>query len=223
MPITENIMNSVYCAFMIFADRRQAGGLLAEVLQKYRGKDAIIFALPRGGVVVAVQVAKKLQLPLDLLIVRKISHPLNREYAIGAICENGQILYNEAEAAAVDKTWLKGEVGNQKEEIERRQLLYRDGKNHLPPTGKIAILVDDGIATGLTIEVAVKELKKQKAQKVVVAVPVAPPDVAKVIKSKADELVALQIPKDYLGAVGAYYKYFPQVTDEEVIKILRSI
>ncbi len=208
-------------AGMVFTDRRQAGEFLVEALKKYRGKDAVIFALPRGGVVVAIEIAKKLNLPIDLLIVRKIPHPLNREYAIGAICENGQVLYNEAEAGTIDKQWLKGEVGNQKEEIERRQLLYRDGKNHLPPTGKIAIIVDDGIATGLTIEVAIKELKKQEAQKVVVAVPVVPPDVAKVIESQADELIALQIPKDYLGAVGAYYAYFPQVTDEEVMKLLR--
>lgn len=205
---------------MVFADRAQAGKLLAEALKKYVNKNAIIYALPRGGVVVAYEVAKKLKAPLDLLIVRKISHPINREYAIGAISENGQTVFNEAETETISQDWIEEEIHNQKTEIERRQLIYRDSKNVPSATGKIAIIIDDGIATGLTMGAAIKELKSQNPQKIVVAVPITPPDVAEILKIQSDEFISLETPKTYLGAVGVYYAYFPQVSDEEVINLI---
>lgn len=205
---------------MVFADRAQAGKLLAESLKKYVNKNVIVYALPRGGVVIACEVAKKLKAPLDLLIVRKISHPINREYAIGAISENGQTVFNEAETETISQDWIEEEIHNQKTEIERRQLIYRDGKSALPATGKIAIIIDDGIATGLTMKAAIKELKNQNPQKIVVAVPITPPDVAEILKIQSDEFISLEIPKNFLGAVGAYYAYFPQVSDEEVINLI---
>lgn len=205
---------------MVFADRAQAGKLLAEALKKYVNKNAVIYALPRGGIVVACEVAKKLKTPLDLLVVRKISHPLNREYAIGAISENGQTVFNEAETETISQDWIEEEIHNQKTEIVRRQLIYRDGKSALPVTGKIAIIIDDGIATGLTMKAAIKELKSQNPQKIVVAVPITPPDVAEILKIQSDEFISLEIPKNFLGAVGAYYAYFPQVSDEEVINLI---
>lgn len=209
---------------MRFTDRQDAGRRLAEALAKYRGSDVVVYALPRGGVVAGSEIARALGAPLDLIITRKIGHPLQPEYAIAAIGENGSMLGTARELEAADTRWLEEEKNRQQQEIRRRHKTYLGGREAIPAEGKIAILVDDGIATGLTMRVGILELKHRHPEKIVVAVPVAPASIADLIRSEADELVALDIPADseYLGAVGAYYDDFPQVTDREVIGFLEK-
>ena len=205
---------------MVFSDRAEAGEMLAKALEKYKGKDIIIYALPRGGVVTAAQVAKKLHTPLDILIIRKIGHPYNPEYALCATSINGHLVCDEAELAQVDPIWFAEELKRQKIRAKEQYKLYSKNKKPLSAKDKIAIIVDDGVATGLTMKAAIKEIKHQKPKKVIVAVPVLPKDVADELEAEDIELAALEIPRVFAGSVGAYYDFFPQVTDEEVIKLL---
>lgn len=205
-----------------FKDRTEAGEKLAGFLEKYRNKEAIILALPRGGVPVAKVVAKKLILPLGLVIVRKIGHPFNSEYAVAAISENGQIIQNDEEVKDIDARWFDEESKKQLEEAKRRREKYWGGRQLIDLSGKTAIIVDDGLATGLTMRAAIKEVKNQKPKEIVVAVPVAPKDTANIIKKEVDKFIAVTIPKFFMGAVGNYYDNFPQITDEEVINIIKD-
>jgi len=209
-------------SMVMFADRKDAGKRLAEKLSKYRGKDAVILALPRGGVVVGYEIARTLNLPLDIVVVRKIGHPGNPEYAICAVDEKGSLLCNKAEIRSVDQDWLKKEILRQKNEALRRIRVYRGGRNPKKISGKIAILVDDGIATGLTIRVAMQSIRKQNPEELIVAVSVAPHDTVTELEKEADEVIVIDNDLNYLGAVGAYYSHFPQVSDEEVIELLNS-
>jgi len=208
---------------MRFKDRSDAGKKLAENLEKYNsGEDTVVLALPRGGVPVAYEVAKYLNAPMDLVMTRKVGHPRNPEYAICAVSENGNRICNEVEASAVDDKWLREESKKQIEEAKRRRKLYvRDSKEKIK--GKTVILVDDGVATGLSLRLAIDEVKKQNPKKLIVAVPVSPRETAVDLRRKVDEFVADQIPKVYAGAVGAYYNEFNQVTDDEVIKLINKL
>lgn len=206
----------------MFTDRHEAGKRLAEKLDSFRGSDAVVLALPRGGVVLGYEVAKALQLPLDIIAVRKIGHPFSPEYAIGAVDENGTTILNEAETATIDRTWLKTEIEAQKAEAKRRSTAYRSGRNPLPITGKIVVIVDDGIATGMTMRVAVRYAVSQKA-KVVVAVPVAASESLRALTQEgASYIVVLESPEEFAGAVGAHYMAFEQVEDDEVIRLLQE-
>ncbi|NLC25798.1 MAG: phosphoribosyl transferase [Fastidiosipila sp.] len=207
---------------MIFQNRKEAGVKLAEALTKYIGENVIVFALPRGGVELGVEIAKKLNAPLDLVITKKIGYPLNPEYAIGAVAETGEPLYNQQERQRVDQAWLKREEERVRVELKRRRQEYFGEKNQLDVAGKVAIIVDDGIATGMTMMSAVKYMKDQGAKSVVVAIPVTPYDTAQKLSELADDLVSLQIDRHYRGAVGAYYKDFRQVSDNEVIALLKE-
>ncbi|RJP47328.1 MAG: phosphoribosyltransferase [Armatimonadetes bacterium] len=204
---------------MVFKNRQETGEKLAEKLEKYQGQDVVVYALPRGGVVLGAEIARKLHAPLDLIIVRKIGHPLNPEYALCATSENAHMVCNEEELAGVDQEWFKKEVEKERQEAKRRREAYLKGRKPVPAKGKIAIIIDDGVATGLTMFTAIIEIKHQKPKKVIVAVPVAPKETADQIESKVDEFVSLEIPEIFLGAIGAYYEYFPQVSDEEVINL----
>lgn len=207
---------------MRFINRSDAGRKLAKALIKYRNADAIVYALPRGGVVLGYEIAKKLDLPLDLVITRKIGHPLQKEYAVCAVAEDGDMFCDEFERTFLNKNWLRAEAEKEQREATRRRESYLEGKKPLSPKGKTAIIVDDGIATGLTMLLAIYEVRHGNPSRIVVAVPVMPSDVAKKIRQKADELIALDIPELYLGAVGAYYDEFPQIEDEQVKKLLRG-
>lgn len=205
---------------MRFKNRKEAGKLLAEALIQYYG-NAVVYALPRGGVVLGAEIAQALHVPLDIIVTRKIGHPLDPEYAIAAVAEDGHLIANESELEKVNTQWLTMEKKNQMREARRRRELYLTGikKNHA--SGKVCILVDDGVATGLTLRLGILELREHyKPEKIVVAVPVVSTSVAGIIKREADELVALDIDEAYLGAVAAYYEDFPQVEDEEVISIM---
>ena len=209
---------------MHFADRREAGKLLAQALQKYRNEATVVYALPRGGVVTALEIAHFLQAPLDLIITRKIGHPLQPEYAIAATAENGHTIKTQGEVKMINQEWFANEVSRQRQEAKRRREKYLPGRAEIPVKGKIAILVDDGIATGLTMRVGIQELKHRQPKKIVVAVPIAPQTTANLIASEVEEMIALDVPQDrhYLGAVGAYYDDFSPVEDEEVMTLMQS-
>ncbi len=207
---------------MRFRDRVEAGQLLAESLRNYEGKEVVVYALPRGGVILGFEIAKALGAPLDLIITRKIGHPFNPEYAICAVAEDGHLVCNEAERAGTDPEWFRKEVEKEKEEAKRRRETYLRKRETPAARGKTAIVIDDGIATGLTLKLAIQELKHKEPAKIVVAVPVAPRDAAEEIQKEVDEFVALDVPMVYLGAVGAYYNDFREVSDSEVIAMLEA-
>ena len=208
---------------MYFKDRREAGQRLAAALAgKYAGEDGVVYALPRGGVVLGAEIARVLGMPLDLVIARKIGHPRNPEYAIGAVTEGGEPVSNAHELAQVGESWFREQAERERREARRRHEAYLGARGPLSPAEKTAILVDDGIATGLTMEAAIREVQRHHPKRVVVAVPVMPPDTAGRLAREVDDVVALDVPADYFGAVGAYYADFPQVTDEEVIAQLRA-
>lgn len=206
---------------MRFRDRREAGRKLAKALAHYgpQGEEIIVLGLPRGGLLPAREIADTLKAPLSVFVVRKIGHPQNPEYAIGAVTADGEFLVNEAEASLIPNSELRGEIAREIKEAKRRERHYLRGEN-LEINGKVAILVDDGVATGLTFLLAVRALRKKGPARIVAAIPVIPADTAKILRREVDELVILDAPGDYLGAVGAYYDYFPQLTDEEVLELL---
>lgn len=204
----------------MFQNREDAGRQLAKKLNRYRDTGAVVLALPRGGVIVGYEIARALNLPLDIVVTRKIGHPANPEYAICAVDENGTLICNEEERKSVSKKWLKEEVERQRKEAERRTRAYRGENEPTEIKGKIAIIVDDGIATGLTMRLAVMAVKAQKPKHLVVAVPVAPPEIADKLKREIDELVVLLPPEEFAGAVGAHYQEFKQIEDDVVIRLL---
>jgi predicted phosphoribosyltransferase len=207
---------------MRFRDRTDAGQKLAQALGKYRRQDGIVYPLPRGGVVLGVEIARALDLPLDLIIPRKIGHPYNPEYAICAVTEHGPPICNEEEIARVDPAWFRRRVEAERREARRRRELYLADREPPPVEGKVAILVDDGIATGLTMRAAIHDTRRHKPARIVVAIPVAPKDTTERLAREVDEVVALDVSDFYLGAVGAYYDDFPQLTDDEVVRLLKS-
>lgn len=208
---------------MRFSDRTEAGQKLAQALERYRGQDGIVYPLPRGGVALGVEIARALTMPLDLVIPRKIGHPHNPEYAIGAVTEEGDLVVNQWEVSRVDLHWLDQQVAKERQEARRRRELYLGERKPLPAGGKTAILVDDGIATGLTMRAAIRDLKNRHPERIVVAIPVAPRDTAERLAMEVDDVVGLEITDAYRGSVSAYYDYFPQLTDEEVIALLESL
>lgn len=207
----------------MFDDRRDAGRQLAEKLRRYQGADAIVLALPRGGVEVGYEVARALKLPLDIVVVRKIGHPAHPEYAIGAVDEASRTLMNEREAETLDPAWLAEETARQCKEAQRRLAAYRGTRPALELEGKTALLVDDGIATGLTMRLAVRTTRALHARRVIVALPVAPEGASEMLKREgADEVVILLPPEHFLGAVGAHYVDFRQLDDSVVKKLLHE-
>ena len=207
---------------MYFLNRKEAGQKLAEQTARYKDADATVFALPRGGAVLGFEIAASLRAPLDLIITKKIGHPQNPEYAIGAVAEDGPVLFNRDEVRAPGAEWWQKEIEKAHREIKRRRKTYLRDAPPAPLNEKTAIIVDDGIATGLTMKAAILEMKRRKARLVVVAVPVIPYEIAQMLKALNVELAALDIDPYFLGAVGAYYQDFAQVTDEEVIFLLKQ-
>jgi putative phosphoribosyl transferase len=203
----------------LFEDRRAAGGELAGKLKKYKG-GSVVYALPRGGVETAAEVASALGVPLDLLIARKIGHPNNPEYAIGAVTETGPPIWNPLEKAALDPLWLQQAEVKERTEAKRRRQKYLGDRQPVPVKGKTAIIIDDGIATGLTMRAAVQELKQQKPKQIIVAVPVAPPDTIDMLNEEVNDVITLVDPYEFRGAVGAHYAHFPQLEDQNVIDLI---
>jgi len=209
---------------MLFKDRSDAALKLASKLMHYKDRaDVIVLALPRGGVVTGHEISKVLNCPLDIIIIRKIGFPGQPELAIGAVAETGAVAFNEdiISAYSVPKDYIYSEIKKQQEEIERRKFLYRGGNEAPSLEGKVIILVDDGVATGATFKAAINALKTEKIKRLVAAVPVAAPDSAESIKAMVAEWVCLETPY-FFTAVGSFYKDFSQVTDEEVVKLLKG-
>jgi predicted phosphoribosyltransferase len=207
---------------MKFKDRNDAGLQLLQKLAWLKGKNAIILAIPRGGIVVGDVIAKGLDVKLDIIVPRKLGAPNNPELAIGAVMHDGSTYLNDyvVRALNVNQQYIKGEIGQQVREIERRLQVFR-GSNSYELTDKIIVLVDDGIATGATTMVAVTWIKKQKPKMIVLATPVAPGEVVSTLKNMVDEVVVLMMPLEF-GAVGEFYEDFSQVEDENVIQILHT-
>lgn len=208
-----------------FLDRRDAGRQLAEELVKAKWDDPVILALPRGGVPVAFEVAKALQAPLDVLLVRKIGAPGHPEFGIGAVVDgkDPQLVLDE-EAMRILKPsagFLESEKQRQLSEIERRRERYLGKRAAVPTQGRTAIIVDDGIATGNTIKVALKALRRSGAARTVLAVPVAPRSVIEQLRKEADEVVCLSMP-DPFHAVSLHYVDFEQTSDDEVIRLIEA-
>jgi len=207
---------------MIFTNRIDAGKRLASALISYKTQNVVVYALPRGGVVPGAEVARALDAPLDLVIVRKIGHPYAPEYAIGAVAEDGHKVMNRDELNTIDQQWFQDAARAEQEEARRRRKVYMRGRSSIPAKGKIAILVDDGLATGMTMFLAIEEVRHFKPRKIVVAVPVAPPEAIEELKNFADEVIALRICPDF-AAIGSFYLNFNQVSDEEVIELMDSV
>lgn len=206
----------------MFLNRYDAGKQLAEKLRVYAGVQSVVVALPRGGVVVGYEIARSLGCPLDIVVTRKVGYPGNPEYAILAVDSEGSVLTNITETERVDRAWLERETEKQREEAVRRIKVFRGNRLPVSLSGKTVILVDDGVATGLTIRLAIRTVKKEKPARIVVAVPVCPPDVAALLKKEANEFLVLEDPREFSGSVGAHYKAFEQVEDDEVIRLLHS-
>ncbi len=206
-----------------FRDRVDAGRRLAAQLAEYRGKQAVVLAIPRGGVVVGFEVARALGASLDVIVPRKIGAPGNPELAIGAVTEDGTAILNQAlvEQLGVTPEFVEAEKAEQIVEIKRRVSAYRGG---LPPVelrGKTVVLVDDGVATGATMRAAVYSVKRQGASEVVVAVPVGPPDTIALLRGEVGRVVCPVVYEPFY-AIGQFYDDFEQTSDEEVVKLLRE-
>ncbi|MBI3274923.1 MAG: phosphoribosyltransferase [Methylocystis sp.] len=206
---------------MPFLDRSDAGRRLAHALAAYRGQQTVVLALPRGGVSVAAPIAKALGAPLDLVLVRKIGVPFHPELAMGAIADGGGAVItvrNEdvISYAGVTATQFAAARDRELAEIERRRALYLGDRTRPEVSGRIAIVVDDGVATGATTRAALRAVRARQPEKLVLAIPVAPTDTLAALSEDADDIICLEDHRDF-GAVGYFYADFRQVEDEEVI------
>jgi predicted phosphoribosyltransferase len=206
----------------IFKDRREAGERLAKELARYSGReDAVVLGLPRGGVVIAFAIAEALRIPMDILVVRKLGVPGNEELAMGAIASGGARVLNRDVIRWMDipDRVIENVTEGERRELERREKAFRGDRPRPDLRGKVVLLVDDGIATGATMRAAVSALRAMEPGRVVVAAPVAPPDVCTRLESEADGLVCLARVEPF-GSVGSWYLDFPQVSDGEVRALL---
>ena len=206
-----------------FVDRVEAGRLLVQGLAALKLVDPVVLALPRGGVPVAVEVARALRAPLDLLMVCKIGAPGQREVAVAAVVDGDhpQLVVDEEtlRLSGADRAYVEAESAHELKEIERRRALYLRGRAPVPLAGKSVVLVDDGIATGTTVRAALKALQNCKAARLVLAVPVAPADTVAQLLAEVDDSVCLSQP-EFFHAVCAHYRDFHQIEDDEVIALL---
>lgn len=208
----------------MFVDRKDAGEKLSIALEKFKDENPIVLAIPRGGIVTAYETIKKFGLQWDLIIPRKIGAPHNKEIAIGAISLDGTYLFNEKyiDVLNISEEYIKEEIFEQTEEIKRRLIKYKGNENFPDVKNRTVIIIDDGIATGFTIQAAIESIKKHDAKKIILAVPVAPQDVISLLEKIVDEVICLLIPYEFY-AVGLHYKSFEQTTDEEVFNIVREL
>jgi putative phosphoribosyl transferase len=208
---------------MSFTNRYEAGRRLATALAKYKGEDCVVFALPRGGVPVAAPVAEALGAPLDLVLVRKIGVPFQPELAMGAVADGGEPVVTRNEDVIAFSGVSEAEFGEacarQFAEIERRRALYLQGRPRAKAKDRVAIVVDDGVATGATTRAALKAVRALGPRKLILAIPVAPSETLAALGSNADEIICLEA-HAFFNAIGCYYADFHQVADEEAIALL---
>jgi putative phosphoribosyl transferase len=207
----------------MFIDRRHAGQELGRALHRYSGTDPIVLALPRGGVPIGREVASALDAELDVLIVRKLGAPNNPEFAIGAVGEGGAVVLDEQTVVSMhmDDATLERIVTEARREIDRRVDAYRRGRSLPSLAGRTVIIVDDGLATGSSAAAAVEVIKSLGAEHIVLAVPTGSHQAVTLLRDRCDEVVCLEEPP-WFGSVGAQYESFPQVSDEEVLALLRG-
>jgi len=207
---------------MPFQDRTDAGRQLARALLKYEGRQPVILALPRGGVLVAAEIAERLDAPLDLVLVRKIGVPLQPELAMGAVVDDDEPVRNAdvIELAGISEQTFDAVCREERAEIARRRSCYLGSRARAEVRGHVAIIVDDGIATGATTLAAIRALRTRKPKELILAVPVAPVETLERLHSEVDVIVCLETPQDF-GAIGYYYRDFRQVSDDEVIATLK--
>jgi predicted phosphoribosyltransferase len=206
-----------------FADRGEAGRILAQELLEFRGRpDVIVLALPRGGVPVAFEVATALEAPLEVFTVRKIGAPWNPELAIGAIASGGRRIFDPIALRQLQlpPDEIERMVAGETEELERRERLYRESRPFPALAGRIVILIDDGLATGATMRVAVEAVRAEYPAQVIVAAPVASREACEMLAEVADRVVCVDTPEPLYG-VGMWYEDFSQTSDEEVLDLLR--
>ncbi len=207
----------------MFADREEAGQRLAEALAEYGGSDCVVFAIPRGGVIVGEIVARALPAPLDVVVPRKIGAPMNPELGVGAIAPGVRVLDSRMiRSLGVSEEYLEREIAEQEREIERREHAYRQGRPVTDVHGRVAIVVDDGVATGGTAVAAIRWARARGAATVVFGVPVAPEQSLPRLREEADTVVVLATPEPFF-AVGEWYQRFEQTSDAEVVDALARI
>lgn len=210
--------------FVLFQDQISAGEQLALRLSDYGDSQVVVLAIPRGGVATGYGLVKKFHWPLDIIVTRKISAPANPELAIGAVGETDTSLWLNQELISelgVSQEYLDQEIKIQKQEIKRREKVYRQGRPALDLKNKTVILVDDGLATGATMMAAIREIRNFQPAKIIVAVPVAPQETIEMLKKEADEVICLETPRLFF-AVGQWYQNFKQYSDQEVIEFLKN-
>ncbi|HGY09827.1 MAG TPA: phosphoribosyl transferase [Oceanithermus profundus] len=205
---------------MFFEDRAHAARLLAGALEPLGLSAPVVLGIPRGGVVLADVIARELGGTMDVVLARKIGAPGNPEYALGAVGEDGQVFLQPYAERVADPAYLKAEIARQMQVIRERRRRYRAVRPKEPLAGRDVVLTDDGIATGSTMEAALTAVQAEEPARVVVAVPVGPPEAVERLRQRV-EVVALSTPPDFV-AVGAYYRSFPQVSDDEVEKLLAA-
>ena len=206
---------------MLFRDREEAGKRLAEAVRRFKGEDVVVLGIPRGGLVVASEVAKALGAPLDIVVTRKIEAPGQPEYALGAVTQEGDVIMDRqaAESVGASPEYLDSQVRKKREEVKERMQRLRGDAPYPRLEGKLVIIVDDGIATGSSVVAAVMSVRKRKPKEIVVAVPVAPAEAIEALAEEGAKVVCLETPGLFF-AIGEFYRNFDQVDDLEVRRIL---
>ncbi len=206
-----------------FSDRAEAGSLLACELNKYRDAKAIVLGIPRGGVIIADQIAKSLGADLDVVLSHKLGAPANPELAIGAVCEDGTVFVDQrlTQYVDADADYIEHEKERQLNEIVRRVELYRQILSKIDLKGRVVIITDDGVATGATMQGALWAVRQEKPETIILALPVGPEDTVRRLSQAADETVCLKTPSPF-DALGRFYMNFNQVEDTQLLEILKE-
>ena len=206
-----------------FIGREEAGLLLAQQLPDYRGQKAVVLGIPRGGVIIAQQIASELEADLDIVLSHKLGAPGNPELAIGAVCEDGKLFIDEMISSYVgaDESYIEWEKDQQLKQIYRRVQRYREALPKLPLVARVVIITDDGVATGATMQAALWAVRQEKPQKIIAALPVGPKESLEKLSEDADETICLQAPP-YFAALSQFYLHFTQVEDEQLLEILEE-
>ncbi len=204
---------------MRFLGRLDAGEQLSRNIKITHPESTVVLGLPRGGIPLGLVIAKNHNVPFDMVLAKKLVHPDHPEVAIGALAEDGEPLLNPQ--FTLDEEWIEKETARVDEENKRRRKLYDQYLKHQPLEGKDVILVDDGMATGMTMFAAIQAVKSKRPRHISVAVPIIPKETYYALEDLVDNICYVEVPNHFLGSVGAYYRQFPQVLDEDIIEMIK--